>query len=241
LHPTHSREKNIPKMFIVAGPRPRRAKRPARPSLPSRVSRGSTATARPAARARAERPPASTEVPVLSVSRPVFDGVELVLFLSRVLSDSNPNKDRTTGSGCLHPGRREFNSTTAPVSLTLPFPRIFPSARHRRDRMGRPPVRRGRRRTRAHSAHEHGQAPLPPQLRRRAARARAEIPRPLHRQKQDRRPAPSLTRASPPRVVDVAVTPRRVRAYEYVNKKTTECCHTSRDQCTCAYTRTVSY
>ena len=119
LHPTPLPRKNIPKMFIVAGPRPRRAKRPARPSLPTRVSRGSTATTHPAARARDERSPASTEDPVRSVSRPVAPVSNSSFFYPGVLSDSNPNKDRTTGSGGVH--QDAGNSIQQPRLSRSPF------------------------------------------------------------------------------------------------------------------------
>ena len=111
-------------------PRPRRAKRPARSSLPTRVSRVSTVTARTAARARDERSPASTGNPVRSVSRP-----SSTPFLSRRVGS------RSDYDGSLH-DRHLVSSKLSAVWLTLRFPRPFPSARHRGDRMGRPPVRR---------------------------------------------------------------------------------------------------
>lgn len=130
LHPTPLPRKNIPKMFIVAGPRPRRAKRPARPSLPTRVSRGSTATTHPAARARDERSPASTEDPVRSVSRPVAPVSNSSFFYPGVLSDSNPNKDlvvyiRTQGI--------QFNNRACLAHPSLPSPLPFRQTSKRPD------------------------------------------------------------------------------------------------------------
>ena len=137
LQPTPLPRKNIPKMFIVAGPRPRRAKRPARPSLPTRVSRGSTATAQPAARARDERPPASTEDPVRSVSRPVVAGVELVLFVSRRAVGFQSEKTAPPGLWWwfLHERAQgiQFNNRSCLAHPSLPSPLPFRQTSKRPD------------------------------------------------------------------------------------------------------------